>query len=109
MERNLVKDESPTVKLEPTATATSIAGRAHRTTPSTLSNPHYAKASRQLDDSGALHVFRTKHQRVDREPPTPAVKACLEDVLVLASMPPHRADFDAFCLDDAVLAAIPLP
>ena len=106
MERYLIKDELPTVELEPTATAASISGRAQRTTPSTVANPHFAKASRQLDDSGALHTLRTKQQRVDPEPPTP-IKAHIGDAL--ASMPPERAEFDASCLDDAVLAAMPLP
>ena len=96
------RSDTTTVKLEPTAAATSISGRARRTTPSTIANPHFAKAARQLDDNGALHTFHTKHhhQRVELEPPTP-LKACLEDAAHLTSMPPHRAEFDAFCVDDS--------
>jgi hypothetical protein len=106
MERFLLKVESPGVKLDPTSTATSLSGKTLRTTPSTVCNPLFANASQQLDGSGAVQAFLATHQPVNAEPL--AFEARMEDA-ALASQLPTRAELDAFCLDDAVLASIPLP
>jgi hypothetical protein len=106
MERYLVNAESPNdVNQQPpnASSSTSLSGQDCRTT----LNPHYVKACRRLVDSGAEDTFRAKHQRVEPQVSTPTrdhtdFDAGLDDAA-------RASEYDAYCLDDAVLASMPLP